>query len=41
VRVRPWIAQGQVLSEAAVVVSHGGYGTTLGDVLDALLALRA
>jgi UDP:flavonoid glycosyltransferase YjiC (YdhE family) len=26
----PWVAQDQVLPHAAAVVSHGGYGTTLG-----------
>jgi UDP:flavonoid glycosyltransferase YjiC (YdhE family) len=29
-RVEPWVDQDAVLREAAVVVSHGGHGTTLG-----------
>lgn len=28
--VEPWLEQGDVLPHAAAVVSHGGYGTTLG-----------
>ena len=28
--LEPWVAQDDVLPHAAVVVSHGGYGTTLG-----------
>jgi len=44
-RVEPWVDQDEVLSRAAVVVSHGGHGTTLGalahGVPQALLPLFA
>ena len=32
VRVRPWVPQADVLTDAAVVVCHGGSGTVLGTV---------
>lgn len=30
VHVEPWVSQGRVFRHAAVVVCHGGSGTTLG-----------
>lgn len=32
IHVEAWVAQHEVLTEAAAVVSHGGYGTTLGAI---------
>ena len=33
VRAERWVSQSEVLGEAAVVVGHGGFGTTLGTLL--------